>query len=471
MSSAKKQFSSSAYVHKAVHEYRAAPAHRDTTEAQKLRVLSVEQGSLAERIGLVPGDEILELNGKPLLDVIDFQFNAANIGRRTTIRTQDRKITFVRREWESFGLEFEAIEPMTCKNQCVFCFVHQNPKNVRRSLHIKDEDYRLSFLFGNYLTLTNVDEAEMQRIIEQRLSPLYVSVHATEPELRRTLLGIDEYDGFMGKIERLADAGIQMHGQVVLCPGLNDGGHLERTIDDLLKLHPYVASLAIVPVGLTDHRKNLPLLRSFTPEYARELIAHITPIQKKLKRQIGTPFAFLGDEIYIMAGASIPSASHYTDFPQMENGVGMVRTFLTQFNAAMRTKPKSGANASGAARSHQVRSSVRATVCTGKVFYPYLKESVDRLGMDLKTVAVESRFWGPGIGVAGLLTGSDFIAALKGKVYGDFVVIPSECMIGDDYLFLDDLTIKDVECELGVEVVPSGYDARDFVRELVRRAS
>jgi putative radical SAM enzyme (TIGR03279 family) len=456
MSNTKKQFSASAYVRKAVHEYRDAPAHRDTTEAQKLRVLSVEKGSVAERVGLVPGDEILELNGKPLLDAIDFQFNAANIGRRTTIRTQDRKITFVRREWESFGLEFEAIEPMVCKNQCVFCFVHQNPKNVRRSLHIKDEDYRLSFLFGNYLTLTNVDETEMQRIIEQRLSPLYISVHATEPELRRTLLGIEEYDGIMGKIERLADAGIQMHGQVVLCPKLNDGEHLERTIDDLLKFHPNVASLAIVPVGLTDHRKNLPLLQPFTPEYARDLIAHVTPLQKKLKRQIGTPFAFLGDEIYIMAGANIPPSSHYSDFPQMENGVGMVRTFLTQFSAAMRTKPKSN---------------VRATVCTGKVFYPYLKDCVDRLGMDVKTVAVESQFWGSGIGVAGLLTGSDFIAALKGKVYGDFVVIPSECMVGDDYLFLDDLTIKDVERELGVEVVPSSYDARDFVRELVRRAS
>src|SRR5687767_11754454 len=189
----KKQFSSSAYVKKAVHEYREAPAHR-AGEPQKLRVLSVEAGSLAQRIGLKAGDEISELNGKPLIDVIDFQFNAATIGRRTTIRTQDKSITFVRREWESFGLEFEAIEPMTCKNQCVFCFVHQNPKNVRRSLHIKDEDYRLSFLFGNYLTLTNVHEDEMQRIIDQRLSPLYISVHATERELRRELLGIDEYD-------------------------------------------------------------------------------------------------------------------------------------------------------------------------------------------------------------------------------------------------------------------------------------
>jgi putative radical SAM enzyme (TIGR03279 family) len=438
-------------VHKAVHEYRDAPANR-TGEAQRLRVLSVEPGSVSDRIGLKAGDEIVKLNAKPLLDVIDFQFNAAIIGRRTTIDTQDRKITFVRREWESFGLEFEPIEPLTCKNQCVFCFVHQNPKNVRRSLHIKDEDYRLSFLFGNYLTLTNVSEEEMQRIITQRLSPLYISVHATEPELRRELLGIEEYDGFMAKVDRLAKAGIQMHGQVVLCPGLNDGAHLERTIADLLKFYPGVASLAIVPVGLTQHRNNLPKLAPFTPDIARQTIAQITPIQRKLKRKIGTPFAFLGDEIYIMAGAEIPGAAHYSDFPQIENGVGMVRTFLTQFNRALRSRPAA--------------SSKRGTICTGKVFYPYLKECVERLGMDLKTVAVESKFWGPGIGVAGLLTGSDFIAALKGNVYGDFVVLPSECMVGDDYLFLDDMTLKGVEQELGVPVIPSGYDARDFVKFL-----
>ena len=452
MSNTKQQFSASAYVHKAVHEYRGATAHR-SGEAQKLRILSVERGSFADRIGLKPGDEIHQLNGKPLADVIDFQFNAANIGRRTTIQTQDRTISFVRREWESFGLEFEPIEPLTCKNQCVFCFVHQNPKNVRRSLHIKDEDYRLSFLFGNYLTLTNVHEDEMRRIIEQRLSPLYISVHATEPELRRQLLGIDEYDGFMGKMDRLAKAGIQMHGQVVLCPGLNDGEHLERTIDDLLDFYPSVASLAIVPVGLTQYRNTLPKLTPFTPVIARKTIAHVTPIQRKLKQQIGTPFAFLGDEIYIMAGSPIPPASHYAGFPQIENGVGMVRTFLKQFNAALRSR----------AGSYQAK---RGTICTGKIFYPYLKSCVDRLGLDLKTIAIESLFWGPGIGVAGLLTGSDFIAALKGNVYGDFAVLPSESMIGDDYLFLDDLTIKDVEREVGVPIIPSGYDARDFVKWL-----
>jgi putative radical SAM enzyme (TIGR03279 family) len=451
----KKQYSALAYAHKAQHEYQYAPPHRG--DAQKLRVLSVDPDSLGSRIGITPGDEIRELDGKPLLDAIDFQFKAAMAGRHTTITTQDRNIRFVRRELESFGLEFEPIEPMTCKNQCVFCFVHQNPKNVRRSLHIKDEDYRLSFLFGNYLTLTNVHEEEMLRIIEQRLSPLYISVHATEPELRARLLGNAEYDGLMEKIERLAKAGIVMHGQVVLCPELNDGIRLERTIDDLLKLHPGVASLAIVPVGLTSHRASLPELKPFTPEYARATIAHVTPIQRKLRRRLGTPFAFLGDEIYIMAGAVIPPASHYRDFPQIENGVGMVRTFMTQFNGALRKKPSGPSGASG---------NTRGTVCTGSVFYPYLKQSVDRLGMDLKVVAVESRFWGAGIGVAGLLTGSDFISALKGNVYGDFVVLPSESMIGDDYIFLDDLTIKDVERELGVEVIPSGYDAGDFVRQL-----
>jgi putative radical SAM enzyme (TIGR03279 family) len=458
----KRPFSASAYVRKgndqdlikAVHEYRHAPAHRGA-EGQRLRVLAVDPASCAGRIGLRPGDEILELDGLPVIDAVDFQFKIAAAGRRTSLRTRRGVLSFVRREWEPLGLEFEPIEPMTCANQCVFCFVHQNPARVRRSLHIKDEDYRLSFLFGNYLTLTNVDEAEMRRIIQQRLSPLYISVHATEPELRARMLGVPEYDGFLEKMRRLADAGITLHAQVVLCPGWNDGAHLDRTIEDLAALHPGVASLAVVPVGLTDHRKNLPALAPFTPEEARKTIAQATPIQRRLKRRLGTPFVFLGDEIYIMAGAGIPPALHYRDFPQIENGVGMVRTFLSQFEQALRRrKPRPG---------------IRGTVCTGKVFYPFLEAQVRRLAADLRVVAVESRFWGPGIGVAGLLTGSDFIAALRGRIHGDFVVLPSESMIGGDHLFLDDLTLKDVERELGVPVLPSGYTAGEFMRNLETR--
>lgn len=460
----KKPFSASAYVRKgndqdllkAVHEYRFAPRHRGS-EAQPLRVLSVEPGSLAERIGLQPQDTILELNGKPLLDPVDFQFQAAAVGCRMSIKTQRGQRSFVRREWESFGLEFEPIEPLTCQNNCVFCFVHQNPARVRPSLHIKDEDYRLSFLFGNYLTLTNVDENELQRIIRQRLSPLYISVHATEPALRAAMLGISEYDGFFEKVERLAAAGITLHGQVVLCPDWNDGEHLDRTIADMVRLHPGVASLAVVPVGLTRHRQNLPQLKPFTREIARRTVTHVSRIQRELKKRVGTPFVFLGDEIYIMAGERLPPTRHYRDFPQIENGVGMVRTFLNQFNAALRSKARA--------------SRKRGTVCTGNVFYPYLKECVDRLRMDLKVTAVESRFWGPGIGVAGLLTGSDFISALSGQVYGDFVVLPSECMIGDDYVFLDDLTLKDVENQLGVEIIPSGYTAGEFVEKIRGRAN
>jgi len=265
----------------------------------------------------------------------------------------------------------------------------------------------------------------------------------------------------MEKIARLSEGGITLHCQVVLCPGLNDGKHLERTIEDLRAFRAKEpgdgggASAAIVPLGMTDHRKNLPVLERFTAEHARAVIAQITPIQRKFKREIGTSFAFLGDEIYIMAGTELPASSHYSDFPQIENGVGMVRTFMTQFAAAL--------------KKHRPNPRVRGTVCTGRVFHGYLKQCVDQLGMDLRTVAVDNRFWGAGIGVAGLLTGSDFITALKDNVHGDFVVLPSESMIGDDYLFLDDLTIKDVERELGVEVIPSGYDARDFVSMLAAR--
>ena len=461
--SPKKPFSSSAYVRKAndqdllkaVHEYRFAPRHRGS-DRQPLRVLSVEPGSLAERIGLQHGDTIFEFNGQPLLDPVDFQFQSAVAGRRVSIKTQRGLRTFVRREWESLGLEFEPIEPLTCENNCVFCFVHQNPARVRPSLHIKDEDYRLSFLFGNYLTLTNVDEAEIQRIIDQRLSPLYVSVHATEPSLRARMLGNAEYDGFFEKVERLVAAGITLHGQVVLCPGWNDGEHLDRTVADMAQLYPGVGSLAVVPVGLTKHRKNLPRLQAFTPGIARATIAHVAGIQRDLKKKLGTPFVFLGDEIYIMAGHAIPPVSHYRDFPQIENGVGMVRTFQSQFNAALRRKTRA-------------RGRVRGTVCTGTIFHPYLRDNVKRLGLGLKVLAVESLFWGPGIGVAGLLTGSDFISALRGRVHGDFVVLPSEAMIGDEHLFLDDLTLKDVERELGVEVIPSGYTAGEFIERMRAR--
>ncbi len=466
----KKPFSSSAYVRKAndqdvartmsaQHEYRhAPPTHKG--DSGPLQILEVEPDSLASRIGLQAGDEIVEVNGTPPKDVIDLQFQMANYGESMSLRTQRQTHEFVREEWESFGVEVEPIEPWVCDNDCVFCFVHQNPANTRRSLRIKDEDYRLSFLFGNYLTLTNVDDAELDRIVEQRLSPLYISVHATEPELRTRLLGNQSYDGLDGKLDRLTEAGIFLHCQIVLCPGLNDGIHLERTIADLARRYPSVQSVAVVPVGLTDHRENLPAVDPVTPAYARGTIRHVEPIQRRFERDRGSPFIFLGDEFYILAGQPLPDSAHYEAFPQIENGVGMVRTFLDDF--------ESHVVADDAAFDDDALKGARlvGTVCTGRLFHAYLDTCVRRLGLDLKTVAVENKFWGAGINVAGLLTGSDFLAALKGRVHGDLVVLPSEAMIGDEGLFLDDMTVADVETELGVRVVRSGYSAGEFLETL-----
>ena len=464
---AKRPFSSGAYVRKANdqdlerkirarHEYRhAPPAKKGSSSA--LRVLRVDAGSLSARIGLRPGDEVLEVNGSPLDDVIDFQFRMASFGEPMTLRTRARTFEFVRDEWEGIGAEFEPIEPLVCDNDCVFCFVHQNPGNTRRSLRIKDEDYRLSFLFGNYLTLTNVGEAELGRIIEQRLSPLYISVHATEPGLRARMLGNDAYDGLDEKLDRLAAAGIRLHCQVVLCPGWNDGEHLERTIRDLDGRYPSVQSVAIVPVGLTDHRQNLPTIEPVTPAYAERTIRAVTAIQRRYTETWDSPFAFLGDEFYILADQPVPGSGHYRAFPQIENGVGMVRTFLDDFD-----------DAASALAGEIRRRPLHGVVATGRLFHPCLAACVGRLGLDLETVAVPSRFWGSGINVAGLLTGSDFVDALRGRVRGDFLVLPSESMIGNEGLFLDDMKLADVESAIGVRTVRSGYSAREFLETLAR---
>lgn len=463
MGSSKRQFSPSAYVRKGndqdierrirtQHEYRhAMPARKNTPVA--LRVLAVEPDSVAARLGLAPGEEIVEVDGDPVLDVIDFQFRTAVFREPVSIRTRSRTLEFVREEYETFGAEFEPIEPLVCDNDCVFCFVHQNPAHTRRSLRIKDEDYRLSFLFGNYLTLTNVGEPELERIIEQRLSPLYISVHATEPALRARMLGNAAYDGLDAKLDRLGEAGIALHCQIVLCPGWNDGVHLERTVADLAARHPGVQSVAVVPVGLSDHRENLPRIDPVTATYARRAIRQVEQMQRRFLDERDTPFVFLGDEFYILAGEPVPRGEHYREFPQIENGVGMVRSFLDQFEDQL-------------GEYRPARISLRGTVATGRLFQGYLEQCIGKLDLDLKTVAVGSRFWGEGINVAGLLTGSDFVSALKGRIYGDFLLIPSEAMIGDEGLFLDDMTRLDVERELGVPVLGGGYTPPDFFEVL-----
>jgi putative radical SAM enzyme (TIGR03279 family) len=425
-------------------------------------IQQIEEGSIAHEVGVEAGDRLLAINGRQIEDVLDYSYVSSLYERRLILKVAKVSgelwdIEIEKEEEQQLGLELEGIQTRTCENNCIFCFVHQLPrgKHVRRTLRVKDEDFRLSFLFGHYLTLTNLSEADFQRIFEQRLSPLYVSVHATEPELRRYLLQTRRPDDLLGNMRRLVEGGIKLHTQIVLMPGINDGAHLERSLSDLLTFHPDVLSVSIVPVGLTDHRKGLPRLKPVDAEYARQIIRYLSAIQQRHLEEVGSPFCFLGDEFYIMAGHPIPPRSHYGDFPLVENGVGMVRNFVDEFAAAMRKRWK---------RSHQ--HAIPGTVVTGRIFYPILKDSIERMNekfrLDLKCLRVDNLYFGEGITTAGLLTGSDIFEAVQHHMHGDFLVIPSECMTGESGLFLDDWVRQDLEARLHKPVFGGGYHVSDF---------
>ena len=317
----------------------------ENTAIPGVAVDRVEDGSIAQEVGIEPGDRLLSIDRHEVEDALDYRYLSSLVERELTLKVAKKSgelwdIEIEKEEDEDLGLELESIQTRICKNNCIFCFVHQLPrgKQVRRTLRVKDEDFRLSFLFGHYLTLTNLSEKDYRRIFEQRLSPLYVSVHATEPKLRQYLLQNRRPDNLLGNIRRLIQGGIRLHTQIVLMPGINDGAHLERSIEDLLRFHPQVMTLSIVPVGLTDHRRGLPRLTPVDADYARKTIAHVSTIQQRIRESHGTPFCFLGDEFYIMASQDIPPRSHYGDFPLVENGVGMVRTFLDEFHREIENK-------------------------------------------------------------------------------------------------------------------------------------
>lgn len=429
----------------------------------------VEEGSIAHDIGLACGDRLLAVGESLVEDALDYHFLVSNAGGevRLKICKADGEIWDVdieRDEDEEIGLELEAIKTRTCTNNCLFCFVHQLPrgKHVRRTLRVKDEDFRLSFLHGNYLTLTNASEADFERILRQRLSPLYISVHATEPELRQKILRSRGPGHLLEQLKRLASGGITLHTQIVLLPGLNDGAHLERSIQDLLELHPALQSVAIVPVGLTGHRQGLYPLTPVDAGYAAKAIDIVTGWQRQIQKSKGTPFCYLGDEFYILADRPIPGRRHYGNFPVIENGVGMVRRFLEEFRLALRRSPKPG------------RKRIKGTLVTGRLFYPILRQAVEemnaRFKLDLKCLAASSLFLGNSITVAGLLAGNDIYEAAKNRLHGDFLMVPSETMIGDNGLFLDDWQRKDLEARLHVPIIGSGYHVSEFFNAIFSQA-
>ncbi|MEA5114748.1 MAG: DUF512 domain-containing protein [Geobacteraceae bacterium] len=410
-----------------------------------LFIEAIEQGSLAEEAGLGPGDRLLAINGHQMRDVIDFWFHSGDeelILEVAKACGETWEIEAIREEGIPMGMRFRAPAPRRCGNACLFCFVDQLPKGLRRTLYVKDEDYRLSFLYGNFVTLSALRKNELRRILEQRLSPLYVSVHATEPELRRELLGNPAAPPLLDILKELTGGGITIHAQVVLCPGLNDGIHLERTVEDLAAMHPGVTSLAVVPVGLTRHREFLPRLQPVTREYAAVFIAEWQQRSAAIARELGAPFLFLADEFYLKAGLPFPPISEYGDLPQVENGVGMIPIFMAESDEVI-----AGAERLGPAA---------VTIVTGESPYAYLERFVADLsrktGVCLKLASIRNDLFGGEVTVAGLVSGRDICAQLKGSELGRQVMIPDVMLRECDGLFLDDVTTEYLEKELGIPV-------------------
>ena len=407
-----------------------------------------------------PGYELLSLNGIKVIDSLDFQFRSAEEQVHLKFTGVGERVL----EFEvdglnnDLGLMWEEGDIGRCKCQCIFCFVHQQPKGMRRTLYIKDEDYRLSFTHGNFITLSNVSDTEIDRIINQRLSPLYVSVHTTDDKLRREMLGNPNLKPILEQMQKLTKGGIELHTQVVLCPGINDGEHLDKTVRDLAKLHPQVSSLAVVPVGLTRYRERLPQLRTFTTTEAGQLIREVHRWQRQFLKSLGTRFVWVADEFYVNAECKIPTYASYETMPQFENGVGMVREFVTRFNRRRR-------------QLKQVSSKKRVLFITGHSALNIMKQEIwpfltDKIGLHATLHPVSNRFWGDTVTVSGLLVGRDIRDELKTLVQ-DFncIVLPPNCLNGDK-LFLDDLSLDDVQTALMCPVIVGKYDFVDTIIEV-----
>lgn len=409
-----------------------------------------------------PGHRLLSINGSEIDDVIDFRYKSSE--PRLEVLFEDKhgrqsEYLFEDLYPGALGLTFEDDKVHVCKCDCIFCFVRQQPKGMRRALYVKDEDFRLSFTHGNFITLSNVTQNELDRIVEQRLSPLYISVHATDDSLRRCMLKNEKLEPVIPQLKFLAENRISLHTQVVLCPGFNDGDQLAKTIDDLAELDEMVESLAIVPVGLTRYREKLPKLRLYEPKEAAAIIDYIHKRQKEFLKARGSRFVWPADEFYIAAGRPFPRESEYEEMPQFENGVGMARHFLTDFN---RRKQWLKSKDSGR----------RVTFLTGHSAHGFMKDEilpvlVEELGISAKIVPVTNKFWGDSVTVSGLLTGQDLLDAARDHApHTDVMLLPPNCL-NQDNLFLDDMSYYDFVNRLSCRVHRGTYNLVDTLREVL----
>ncbi len=423
-----------------------------------VKIESVCAGSLSARAGIRAGDTLCAINGNAIRDVLDYRFYLADVSVRLELEREGERfeVTLKKSEYDDIGLEFETPlmdKKHTCRNGCVFCFIDQMPKGMRETLYFKDDDDRLSFLHGNYVTLTNLYDEDIERIKRMHISPVNVSVHTTNPELRVKMMKNKRAGEVLSYLSDLADAGISLCTQIVLCKGLNDGDELERSMHDLVKLYPALTSCAIVPVGLTKFREGLYPLELFTPEECAGVIRQVTAFSNWCLKEYGTRLFYCSDEFYVRAGLPLPSDEHYEDYSQIENGVGMLTSLETEFTYALEDLEEE-IDAISAPRT--------VSIATGEAAFGLIESLANRLmqkndKLQVRVHRVVNRFFGESVTVAGLLTGKDLSEQLAGKDLGAELLIPSVMLRADGDVFLDDMTPAELSKTLGVPIraVPS----------------
>ena len=434
-----------------------------------VRITCVLSGSIAEKHGICAGDRLCAINGHAINDVLDYRFYLTDTNVELSLMRGDTPLTlaFQKGEYEDIGLEFETPlmdKKHCCANRCVFCFVDQLPKGMRESLYFKDDDDRLSFLHGNYVTLTNLKDADIDRLITMHISPVNVSVHTTNPELRVKMMKNKRAGEALSYLDRLANANIALCTQIVLCKGLNDGAELDRSMRDLAKLHPSLRSCAIVPVGLTKHREGLYPLELFSPAEAAAVIDQVNAFGEECLQKYGTRLFYCSDEFYLRAGRPLPCEDYYEDYSQIENGVGMLTSLASEFDFELDYLED------WLADFHAPR---KVTVITGAAAYEHISMLCKKLekavtGLEIKVHRIVNRFFGETVTVAGLLTATDVIDQLKGCELGDELLFPAVMLRADEDVFLDDLTPAQLSQALGqvqLRAVPS--DGTELIRALL----
>ena len=427
-------------------------------------ITHVQPGSIAARLGLQAGDRLDSIAGEPIIDQIDYQALTAQTRFDMTVTRADGSIATLhvrKQDWEPLGLTLDqsiVSSPRPCRNHCIFCFIDQMPPGMRQTLYVKDDDWRLSLMMGNYITMTNIDDAEFDRIIRRRVSPLFISVHTTDPELRVKMLRNPRAEQIMDRLRQLKDSGIRYHCQVVLCPGWNDGDALLHTLEDLRSLYPAAQSVALVPIGLTKFRDGLPYIRPYDADMATQLIRQAEPLQQRYLDEIGTRFVFPADEFYCLSGLPLPEDEEYEDYPQIENGVGMLRMFETDLHFAAEDDPI------------DETPSRHLVIATGTSVAPFLQRLANQYAPKGTTVTVKpvvNHFFGESVTVAGLITGRDLVDQCRDVIADEILIVRSMIRAEGD-MFLDDMTVDEVRRALPAPLRITEASGEDFWRAISR---